>query len=98
MALDRKDLDLVRTQATVSADNAHARWQRSTSTLGERSAYKKVWDSQAEDFDVASLAVAGHTDEATMDLTARGFIDILRGAVGIDPNYVILEIDRKSVV
>ncbi len=76
----------------MSAGDAQARWQRSTSTLGERSAYKKVWDSQAEDFDVASLAVAGHTDEATMDLTARGFIDILRGAVGIDPNDVILEI------
>ena len=76
----------------MSAQDAHARWQGSAGTLGERSAYKRVWDRQAQDFDVASLAVAGHTDEATMDLTARGFIDTLRHTVGLDPNDVILEI------
>jgi SAM-dependent methyltransferase len=76
----------------MSAESANERWQRSTSTLGERSAYKKVWERQAEDIDVASLAVAGHMDEAKMDLTARGFIDILRERVGIGASDVILEI------
>jgi SAM-dependent methyltransferase len=76
----------------MSAEDAHARWRRSAGTLGERSAYKKVWDRQAEDLDVASLAVSGHMDEATMDLTARGFIDTLRTTVGLYPNDVVLEI------
>jgi SAM-dependent methyltransferase len=74
------------------ASDANTRWQESTSTLGERSAYKKVWDLQAQDSDVAALAVAGHTDEATLDLTARGFIDTLKTTVGLSPNDVILEI------
>jgi SAM-dependent methyltransferase len=69
-----------------------ARWQAATSALGERSAYKRVWDRQAEDMDIASLAVAGHTDEATLDLTACGFIDTLRSTVGVGPNDVVLEI------
>jgi SAM-dependent methyltransferase len=72
--------------------DANTRWQESTSTLGERSAYKKVWNLQARDSDVASLAVAGHTDEATLDLTARGFIDTLHSTVGLGPNDVVLEI------
>jgi len=76
----------------MSADDAHERWRNSTGTLGDRSAYKRVWDRQARDFDVASLAVAGHTDEPTMDLTARGFIDTLRATVGLDRNDVVLEI------
>src|SRR5471032_2900322 len=92
MALDRQDLDLVRACTAVSAGDANTRWQESTSTLGERSAYKKVWDRQARDSDVAALAVAGHTDEATLDLTARGFIDTIHSTVGLGPNDVVLEI------
>lgn len=76
----------------MSGGDANARWQESTSTLGERSAYKKVWDRQARDSDVASLAVAGHTDEATLDLTARGFIDTIHSTVGLGPCDVVLEI------
>jgi SAM-dependent methyltransferase len=76
----------------MSEADANTRWQASTSTLGERSAYKKVWDLQARDSDVAALAVAGHTDEATLDLTARGFIDTLHSTVGLGPNDVVLEI------
>ena len=74
------------------SSDAKARWQAAASSLGERSAYKKVWDQQAQDPDLASLSVAGHTDEATLDLTARGFIDTLRSTVGVDPKDVILEI------
>jgi ubiquinone/menaquinone biosynthesis C-methylase UbiE len=76
----------------MSSESAQSRWRQSTTALGERSAYKSVWDKQAKDSDVAWLAVAGHTDEATLELTARGTIDILRGTVGIGPNDVILEI------
>ncbi|HXQ82338.1 MAG TPA: class I SAM-dependent methyltransferase [Opitutaceae bacterium] len=76
----------------MSADDAHARVRRSTATFAERSAYKKVWGSLAEDSEMASLAVAGHTDEATMELTARGFIDMLRATVGLGPTDVVLEI------
>jgi len=75
----------------MSAD-AQARWQAAASSLGERSAYKRVWDLQARDPDVASLSVAGHTDEATLELTARGFIDTLRSLVGVGPDDVVLEI------
>jgi len=92
VALDHEDLDLVRAPRTMSRADANARWLESTSTLGERSAYKKVWERQAQDVDVASLAVAGHTDEATLELTARGFIDTLKGTVGVGPNDVVLEI------
>ena len=76
----------------MSTEDSHARWRDSTASLGERSAYKSVWDRQAQDPPVAWLAVAGHTDEATLDLTARGTIDVLRATVGLDPNDVILEI------
>jgi SAM-dependent methyltransferase len=76
----------------MSLKAAHERWRESTEAAGGRSAYKEVWDRQAQDSEVAWLAVAGHTDEATLDLTARGTIDILRATVGITPNDVILEI------
>lgn len=76
----------------MSDGDAQLRWRTSRSPLGDRSAYKKVWELQAQDMDVASLAVAGHTDEATLELTARGTIDILRSTVGLSPDDVILEI------
>jgi len=74
------------------SDEAKARWQAAAASLGERSAYKKVWDLQAGDPDLASLSVAGHTDEATLELTGRGFIDTLRSTVGVDRDDVVLEI------
>jgi ubiquinone/menaquinone biosynthesis C-methylase UbiE len=51
-----------------------------------------VWERQAQDSDVAALAVAGHTDEATLDLSARAFIDTLKTTVGVSSHDVILEI------
>lgn len=92
MALDHEDVDLVRAEEAMTPSDANARWSESTSTLGDRSAYKKVWDLQAQDPHVASLAVAGHMDEATLELTARGFIDTLRETVGLGPDDVVLEI------
>jgi SAM-dependent methyltransferase len=62
------------------------------SAPGDRSAYKRTWDLQAQEADLASIAVAGYTDEATLDLTARGFIDILRSTAGLEANDVVLEI------
>ena len=76
----------------MTQPDANTRWLDSTSALGERSAYKRVWERQAQDLDVASLAVAGHTDEATLELPARGFIAILKSTVGLAPGDVILEI------
>ncbi|HZZ18404.1 MAG TPA: class I SAM-dependent methyltransferase [Opitutaceae bacterium] len=76
----------------MSAPDANTRWEESTSSLGDRSAYKKVWERQSRDPDVAALAVAGHTDEAKLDLTARGFIDIVNSTVGLGANDVVLEI------
>jgi ubiquinone/menaquinone biosynthesis C-methylase UbiE len=76
----------------MSSADALARWEGSTSKLGERSEYKRIWNRQAQDYDTAALAVAGHTDEATLDLTARGTVDMLRATVGIEPTDLILEI------
>ena len=91
MAPDHGDDDLVRAPEPMS-DEAKARWQAAAASLGERSAYKKVWDLQAGDPDLASLSVAGHTDEATLELTGRGFIDTLRSTVGVGRDDVVLEI------
>lgn len=76
----------------MSLEDAHARWRESTSAPAARSAYKDVWDRQARDSEVAWLAVAGHTDEATLDLTAAETIATLRSTVGINQDDVILEI------
>jgi SAM-dependent methyltransferase len=92
MALDPDDADLVPADRPMSSSDAFARWEESTSKLGERSEYKKIWNRQAQDFDTAALAVAGHTDEPTLDLTARGTVDILRRTVGIEPTDLFLEI------
>jgi ubiquinone/menaquinone biosynthesis C-methylase UbiE len=76
----------------MSEDAAFGRWQDSTSALGERSAYKKVWDRQAEEYDVASLAVAGLMGEETLEQRAQGTIAFLRQTIGLNPEDVILEI------
>jgi ubiquinone/menaquinone biosynthesis C-methylase UbiE len=76
----------------MSSEEAQARWRESTTAPSGRSAYKEVWDRQSKDSEIAWLAVAGHTDEATLDLTATGTIDVLRTTVGISPDDVILEI------
>jgi SAM-dependent methyltransferase len=76
----------------MSGGDPFGRWQDSTSSLGERSAYKKVWDLQSQEFDVASLAVAGLMGEETLDQRARGTIDFLRQTVGVNPADVVLEI------
>jgi SAM-dependent methyltransferase len=76
----------------MSGDDAFGRWQDATSAMGERSSYKKVWDRQAQEFDVASLAVGGFMGEDTLDQRAQGTIDFLRQTVGVHPEDVILEI------
>jgi SAM-dependent methyltransferase len=68
------------------------RWQDTMSPLGDRSDYKKVWNQQTSNLDVASLAVGGFVDEASMDLTARYSVDVLRFTTGLNANDVILEI------
>lgn len=76
----------------MSDEAAHARWRASVADFGERSAYKKTWDRQSDDPSLAALAVAGHTEESVLDLTARGFIDTLKGTTGLESTDVILEI------
>jgi SAM-dependent methyltransferase len=76
----------------MSLEEAHARWQESTSALGERSAYKRVWDRQAGEFDVASLAVGGFMGEETLDQRAQGTIATLRKTIGLHGEDVVLEI------
>jgi SAM-dependent methyltransferase len=80
----------------MSAGEAHERWRETTTSLGERSSYKKVWDRQAREFDIAALAVAGRvgetTSEASMAATALATIETLRQTVGLAPTDVILEI------
>lgn len=92
MAHAHVHLHLVRDSRTMSLADAHGRWQDSTSALGERSAYKKVWDRQAREYDVAALAVGGFMDEETLDQRAHGTIGTLRQTVGLNSDDVILEI------
>jgi SAM-dependent methyltransferase len=89
--MDHEDHRLVRTRGPMSAD-AKERMQESSIAIGERSSYKKTWDLLAQEPDQAALAVAGHTDEATLELTAKGFIDTLRTTTGVGPDDVVLEI------
>jgi SAM-dependent methyltransferase len=72
--------------------DANERWRDSMSALGERSDYKKVWNKQTQNLDVASLAVAGFADEASLELTARFSVDVLKYTVGFGAGDVILEI------
>jgi SAM-dependent methyltransferase len=71
---------------------SNARWEKRMVSLGQRSSYKQVWDLQAQDIDTAKLAVAGHTDEATFDETARDTIISLQQTIGLTPYDIILEI------
>lgn len=71
---------------------ANDRWQASTSSLGERSDYKKVWDRQTADIETASLAVAGSFDEASLEGSAKYSIEMLKYTVGLHRNDVVLEI------
>ena len=71
---------------------SNLRWQESVHALGERSHYKKVWNRQAQDVEVAKLAVGGFTSEETLDVTARETISFLETTVGIQPMDIILEI------
>src|SRR5207244_323218 len=46
-----------------SESGAGERWVQSMLGMGDRSNYKKVWNRQAGDGNMAALAVAGHHDE-----------------------------------
>jgi ubiquinone/menaquinone biosynthesis C-methylase UbiE len=76
----------------MSAADPNARWQDSMSSLGQRSEYKEVWNRQTQNLDVASLAVGGFMDEASMELTSRFSVDVLKFTVGVGADDVVLEI------
>jgi ubiquinone/menaquinone biosynthesis C-methylase UbiE len=92
MASHHENLYLVRADGHMKVEDPKVGWRESISSLGDRSDYKKVWDKQTANLDVASLAVAGFTEEDKMDLTARFSIDALKFTVGLSPNDVVLEI------
>jgi ubiquinone/menaquinone biosynthesis C-methylase UbiE len=60
--------------------------------FGERSNYKKTWDSLAESYSDAKRFVAGYEDEAQFELTAQHTVDILEKYAGIKSSDVALEI------
>lgn len=68
------------------------RWQGTTVPLASRSAYKDVWNRQAQDADIATLAVAGYLDEPSLDASARDTLRILSDTVGYGLNDIVLEI------
>jgi SAM-dependent methyltransferase len=68
------------------------RWEATTLALGARSAYKEVWNRQAQDPAIAKLAVAGYTSEAEFDAAARDTLQVLADTVGYGPHDLILEI------
>lgn len=76
----------------MSSSDSNIRWRESSLPFGDRSDYKKVWNRQTENLEMASLAVAAFTDEASMELTARVSVDVLRFTAGLGPQDVILEI------
>jgi ubiquinone/menaquinone biosynthesis C-methylase UbiE len=92
MAVASQDPYLVRAEPDVSNEEANSRWEESLVALGDRSAYKRVWDRQASELDTATLAVAGHLDDARLDASAGDTINILRETVGVGRHDVILEI------
>lgn len=71
---------------------ADERWQASVVTLGSRSSYKQVWDRQAQDADMAALAVAGYADETALEAAARDTLQVLSDTVGYGPHDIVLEI------
>jgi ubiquinone/menaquinone biosynthesis C-methylase UbiE len=68
------------------------RWDATAREFKQRSNYKDVWNSQAQDHGIAKLAVAGHLDEAGLAHTAEESIAHLRDTIGVHPLDLILEI------
>ena len=89
--LDRGDR-MVREPAPPGEPAAAVQGPDGLSFHGGRSAYKQVWNGHTRNLDVAALAVAGFTDEADMEITARVTIDTLRFTVGLRPDDLVLEI------
>jgi SAM-dependent methyltransferase len=76
----------------MSATDPEQVWTESVRGYSNRSNYKDVWNRQAQQGDVARLAVAGHYDEAQLEATAEADIRNLRALVGVYPNDLVLEI------
>ena len=76
----------------MNYEAANTRWQDHQLPFGERSDYKRVWNRQAQDVEVATLAVVGARDEIDLDRMARWSIDQIGATAPITANDVILEI------
>ncbi len=51
----------------MNYDEANTRWVGSQLPLNERSDYKKVWNKQAQDVEVATLAIVGARDAIDLE-------------------------------
>lgn len=76
---------------SVSAANA-SEWEKTMVGLGARSDYKAVWDRQAQDAELAKLAVAGYGDESDLARAAAETLHILDATVGYGKRDLVLEI------
>jgi ubiquinone/menaquinone biosynthesis C-methylase UbiE len=57
-----------------------------------RGNYKRVWNEAASDLDNAKVGVAETTDEGAFDRSARETVALLKSAVGVHRDDVVLEI------
>ena len=78
--------------ATPSSSDNVAEWERTMVSLGARSDYKSVWNRQAQDPELAKLAVAGYGDEEALRRAAADTLTLLRDTAGYGKNDLILEI------
>jgi SAM-dependent methyltransferase len=76
----------------MNLKDANARWRANHVSFGQRSDYKGVWDLQAQDIEVATLAVVGDRDKIDLEPMARWTIDQIRLTAGLTPIDVVLEI------
>lgn len=67
-------------------------WEKTMVGLGARSDYKAVWNRQAQDPELAKLAVAGYGDEADLARAAASTLHVLDATVGYGKYDLILEI------
>lgn len=75
----------------LSAEAA-SEWEKTMVGLGARSDYKTVWNRQAQDPELAKLAVAGYGGETDLALAAAETLWILNATVGYGKHDLILEI------
>ena len=80
------------TDGTVSASSSPYRLRYRKGPEVVRANYKQVWNDVASDVDNAKVGVFETTDEAEFDRSARETVSVLKSAVGVHRDDVVLEI------